>query len=339
VASKFGERWIVSGSALVSWRAGRIEIASPVSGAVFQTDNPDILSTIHAFARATPIEEVVRKFRGYAADEIVACIDQLIDAGILIRLSKDDPMTVHRWERSALAFHRKSRGPRFLPGPSHDATPLGAHRSPRTIPLDRRSLEEGRDLAHILEARRSRRVWPNRTIAREAFSSLLWMSARDRDVAPEVRRDHLSRPYPSGGAVYSLELYPVIALSAVESIMAGVYRYLPELHGLEPLSTEAVDYQPFLDAAGRSAGSDHPPVVLVVTSRFAKQSAAYGDLAYSLVLKEVGALFQTLYLVAEHLELAGCALGGGTPDELLARLCNTTDLAEPVVGEFMVGPR
>jgi hypothetical protein len=53
----------------------------------------------------------------------------------------------------------------------------------------------------------------------------------------------------------------------------------------------------------------------------------------------MSALFQTLYLVAEYLELVPCALGGGTPNELLARLCNTTELEEPVVGEFMVGPR
>ena len=51
---------------------------------------------------------------------------------------------------------------------------------------------------------------------------------------------------------------------------------------------------------------------LVVTSRYARQAEPYGTLAYGLVLKEVGGLFQTLYLVGEYLELAPCALGGGT---------------------------
>ena len=46
------------------------------------------------------------------------------------------------------------------------------------------------------------------------------------------------------------------------------------------------------------------------------QSETYGSLAYSLVLKEVGCLFQTLYLVGEYLELAPCALGGGTSGAL-----------------------
>jgi SagB-type dehydrogenase family enzyme len=133
-------------------------------------------------------------------------------------------------------------------------------------------------------------------------------------------------------------MYPVIAPDAVESIHAGLYRYLPELHGLEPVSEQISDYLPILEAAGRSADTTIPPVVLVITSRFARQSEIYGQLAYSLVLKEVGCLFQTLYLVGGYLGLATCALGGGTPSGFLARLCNTNELAEPVVGEFMLGP-
>jgi SagB-type dehydrogenase family enzyme len=65
----------------------------------------------------------------------------------------------------------------------------------------------------------------------------------------------------------------------------------------------------------------------------------YGPLAYSLILKEVGALFQTIYLVAEYLGLATCALGGGIPDDAFSRIGKIEELAEPVVGEFMIGPR
>lgn len=334
------EQWIVSISALVSWRAGRIEIASPVTGATFETDNPDILHVLHSFARAKPIEEVVHTLPGYLPEQIAACIDQLIGAGILIRASEADPMSTHHWERSALMFHKKSRQPGFRAMPAHHTAPVAAPLSSQMIPLDCPSRREGRDLSDVLESRRSSRAWPNRMIARETFSSLLWMSARNRG-SPSARLSdgYVSRPYPSGGAAYSLELYPIIAPQAVESIIAGVYRYLPDSHCLEPLSNEATDYLPFLEAAGRSAGSEPPPIVLVITSRFARQGEVYGDLAYSLVLKEVGCLFQTLYLVAESLGLAPCALGGGTPDELLASLCGATELAEPVVGEFMVGPR
>jgi SagB-type dehydrogenase family enzyme len=332
------ERWIVSTSALVAWRAGRIEITSLVSGATFETDNPDILRVLHAFARATPIDEVLRKLHVYASEEVAACIDELISADILVSVSANDPMTAYQWERSALAFHKKSRQPGFRTMPVHNTAPVAVTRSHRPIPLGRPTHRPPRDLCDVLESRHSSRAWPRRSIARETFSNLLWMSARNRDFAADGPGDaYVSRPYPSGGAAYSLELYPVLASDAVDSIAAGVYRYLPEAHGLEPVADQPTEYLPFLQAAGRSAGSDPPPVVLVITSRFARQSEVYGDLAYSLVLKEVGGLFQTLYLVAECLELGACALGGGIPDELLMRLCGTAELAEPVVGEFMVG--
>ncbi len=76
----------------------------------------------------------------------------------------------------------------------------------------------------------------------------------------------------------------------------------------------------------------------MVTSRFELLGGRYGDLAYSLLLKEVGALLQTFYLVAQDVGLGGCALGGGTPDTLLSELVGTAQLQEPVVGEFMIGP-
>ena len=337
---RYAGRWIISRYAIVSWYAGRIEITSSASGVTFQTDNPDILHLLNAFARSRTIGEVVGVRCGYPSEQVAACIDELIDAGILIKPTEEDLPALQHWERSTLAFHRKSRQPGFQSSPLHATAAVVAPESQRTIPLDRPSRGKDRGLSDVLESRCSWRAWPNRTIAFETFSNLLWMSARNRDAAPEaILRNHVSRPYPSGGAAYSLELYPVIAPGAVESIRAGVYRYLPELHGLEEISEEAAHYIPFLEAAGRSASSTRPPIVLVITSRFSRQSEAYGDLAYSLVLKEVGALFQTLYLVAEYLDLAACALGGGTPDELLAQLCSTAELVEPVVGEFVIGPR
>jgi SagB-type dehydrogenase family enzyme len=83
--------------------------------------------------------------------------------------------------------------------------------------------------------------------------------------------------------------------------------------------------------------AEPPPVVIVITSRYARQSEEYGRIAYTLVLKETGCLFQTLYLAAESLGLAACALGGGMPRRLLAELCHTSELEEPVVGEFAIG--
>ncbi len=339
-AEPISKRFVVSEFATVSWNAARIEITSTISCVKFATDNFDLLRVLHAFSKPRTVQEVIREFEAYGSEQIASCIDELIEAEVLIAASAREPATQDHWDRDALALHWSSRRPGYHKKPEHATAAVAMRRSPNMIPLVYGAATKGRDLIDILDARRSWRTWPKRSICFEAFSSFLWLSARNRAITQEETKDnYVSRPYPSGGAAYSLELYPVIAPQAVESLTAGLYKYLPEIHGLEKVSEKSADYLPFLEAAGRSAGTSAVPIVLVITSRFARQSEMYGHLAYSLVLKEVGCLFQTLYLVGEYLGLAPCALGGGTPVGLLARLCNTTELAEPVVGEFMIGAR
>lgn len=297
---------------------------------------------VHAFAQPRTVEEVMRELDAHARRQLGACIDELIAAGIVVPASAPEPAAQNHWDWPSLAFHRNSRQLDFHEMPPVPQTTSGAaaHRSQTVIALSPGTVAEGRALASVLDERRSWRIWPTKPVCHQTFSEFLWLSARNRvGVQAGIKNGYLSRPYPSGGAVYSLEMYPVIASGAVESIAGGLYRYLPEVHGLEPVSTNSEDYWPFLESAGRSADTKAPPIALIITSRFARQSEIYRNLAYSLVLKEVGCLFQTLYLVAEYLGLSPCALGGGAPAGLLARLCNTNELAEPLVGEFMLGPR
>jgi SagB-type dehydrogenase family enzyme len=329
-------RWIVSEFTVVTWRAGRVEVTSTASDATFTTDDLELARLAHAFARPRSIREVVAD-RGDDA-EIEARIDDLIRAGIIVPANEPELAAAHHWDSSALAYHRRSR--RFFRKTSGSAAARETSlRSPEQwIPLAPGSPATGRDLADVLDARHSRRAWSPAPLPFEKFSQFFWLSARNRNCAGDSRG--LSRGYPSGGATYSLELYPVIGLDAVAMIARGVYRYLSDRHGLEAVSTKFTEVFPFLEAAGSSAGSPAtPPVVVLITSRFAKQSEAYGDLAYSLILKEVGCLLQTLYLVGEALGLGVCALGGGSPSGRLARLRGTSEVAEPVVGELVFGPR
>lgn len=275
----------------------------------------------------------------FGREEVIECINQLIEGEIVVAAPEAERAS---WEPTALAYHRVSRRaefnqnadtvtnrPTFVPQQDRQLIPLDA---PLPVPQ--------RDFADVLDKRRSTREWSDRSITRSEFSTLLWMSARNR--TPHLFSDDgdfLSRPYPSGCAVHSLELCPVVGPAAVESIPAGVYRYRPGANALEQLSHEPAAYEPFLDAGARRAETNKVPVVLIATSRVVNQGRIYRNIAYSLLLKEVGALFQTLYLVAEYLGLAACALGGGSPDNLLARLIGCATVDHPVVGEFVVGPR
>jgi SagB-type dehydrogenase family enzyme len=303
-----------------------VEIISPVSGTTFSTGDASLLAVLSTFAVPRTVDE------GDAA----APIDEWIAAGILVDADSPELASVHHWDRAALALHASSRARKWRKNPVPATAPaVAARRSDHVVPLAHGRVSEGHnDLAVLLEARRSRRLWAPVAIEFQTFSDLFWLSARNR---ASEHTEYVSRPYPSGGRAYSLELYPVLAEGAVDTLSPGVYRYLPEAHALEVVAPFGDDARRILVVAGNTAAAAPPPVAIVITSRYARLSEQYGTLSYSLILKEVGCLFQTLYLAAESLGLAACALGKGTPAGLLARLCGTTDIEEPVVGEFAMG--
>jgi SagB-type dehydrogenase family enzyme len=59
-------------------------------------------------------------------------------------------------------------------------------------------------------------------------------------------------------------------------------------------------------------------------------------MAYAVILKNLGVLIQTMYLVATASDLAPCAVGGGDSD-LFCKVTGTNYLEETSVGEFMLG--
>ena len=55
-------------------------------------------------------------------------------------------------------------------------------------------------------------------------------------------------------------------------------------------------------------GAPAPPQILItISARFGRMSWKYSSIAYSLILKDVGVLIQTLYLMATDMALGGCA--------------------------------
>jgi SagB-type dehydrogenase family enzyme len=91
-------------------------------------------------------------------------------------------------------------------------------------------------------------------------------------------------------------------------------------------------------AAGSMARTAFPQVLLVLTARFERMAWKYETMAYAAMLKHVGVIFQTLYLVATAMGLAPCALGSGASD-LFARATGLDPLVEGSVGEFVLGTR
>ena len=144
-----------------------------------------------------------------------------------------------------------------------------------------------------------------------------------------------SRPYPNGGASYELELYPIV--DRCEGLLPGFYHYDPQEHALEPLAPPNTFTEQFLqDARAFSGQSVRPGILFMIAARFGRVSWKYASIAYATILKNVGALYQTMYLVATAMRLAPCALGAGNSDRF-SQLLGEDYYEETAVGEFMLG--
>jgi SagB-type dehydrogenase family enzyme len=79
-------------------------------------------------------------------------------------------------------------------------------------------------------------------------------------------------------------------------------------------------------------------VLLILAARFSRVMWKYQGMAYALILKDTGALMQTMYLVATAMNLAPCAVGAGDTD-LFAQATSLNPLQEASVGEFTLSSR
>ena len=79
-----------------------------------------------------------------------------------------------------------------------------------------------------------------------------------------------------------------------------------------------------------------PQIVITIAARFGRVSWKYSSLAYALILKDVGVLIQTLYLMATDMGLGGCAIGSSNID-LFAKMTGIEFHIEGPVGQFALG--
>jgi SagB-type dehydrogenase family enzyme len=207
-------------------------------------------------------------------------------------------------------------------------------------------------LTEILEGRESVRSYGQAPVTVHQIGELLYRAARVRRVVPPVDSgsptayEAVDRPYPAGGAAGELEVY--LAVANCDGLEPGVYRYDAAAHRLRPRPWsdaggggrgDEAAFRELLASAWRGAGRMvEPQVLIIVTSRFGRLSWKYSQIAYALTLKHVGALYQTLYLVATAMGIGPCGLGSGDVD-LAARALGLDWTEESSVGEFLIGSR
>lgn len=358
-----GHRYVMSRFAFARTAAGRPALESPISQARAWLHDWRASALVHVLAQPRAVAAAAAAIPGLSAEAAASTLRLLVSAGMVRDADAEPAVEEHgplaAWEFHDLLFHTRSRDGRCdVPcGTTYALAvampPLPVVKPPpsgRFIDLPRpdvdRLAREDPPFAQVAEQRTSIREYGTEPVTRGQLGEFLFRVARVRNrysietELPEgpMRLEATSRPYPSGGALYELEIYPVV--QKCRDLPAGLYHYDPLEHRLGCLTEPTADVDRLLAHAAGCTGAlaSEIQVLLVFAARFQRVSWKYSGLAYSLILKDVGVLQQSMYLAATAMGLAPCALGGGDSD-LFARAAGTDYYAETSVGEFLLGSR
>jgi SagB-type dehydrogenase family enzyme len=357
-----GGRYVLCRFAHLRRRWSEMVLESPLAHARIVLRDCRAAAVVAGLAGPTTLEGLGGLAVGLPTDAVAGLLTLLIRAGIVREVSGDagESDALKTWEFHDLLFHARSRlgrsdspaGGTFRlvgelpPPPALRQDPTGEVRElyrPELARLER----DDPPLTTVLEHRASCRDFAARQpITDRQLGEFLFRVARVKERwqtevatrAGPVRLDFASRPYPAGGSLYELELYPVV--NRCEGVAAGFYYYDPSRHGLTRPRGRGEGWLGLLEDAATSIGAaaEDLQVLLILAARHPRVAWKYESIAYSLTLKHVGVLFQTMYLVATAMGLGACAVGCGDSDRF-GQAAGADYCAETSVGEFLLGSR
>ena len=343
---------------------GDMVLESPLSHGRILVLDPRTMLLIHALTRPRALAELTGMVPALPARALHALLGLLQNAGLACETDETgasnesaDP-DLAAWEFHDLLFHARSRQGRH-DNPAGAIRLAGVHLEPPPA-VKPAMTSEGIDLAipdreglncddvtleAVMAARRSLREYGRIPISRAQLGEFLYRVCRviatrktELPGVEAVTFETTQRPCPSAGALHELEYY--IAVARAEDLAPGLYHYHPQLHRLEPMNAAPAELAALLaDAShGTTIPAQKLQVLIVISARFRRVTWKYRSMAYAAILKNVGVVYQTMYLVATAMGLAPCAVGSGDSDRL-ARLIGTAVHVESSVGEFLLGSR
>jgi SagB-type dehydrogenase family enzyme len=189
----------------------------------------------------------------------------------------------------------------------------------------------------VLNERKSIRRYSTNKMSKDTLSHFLYHSARIKQFFRSKEGTLTNRTYPSGGARYPLEIY--VSNNRISGIQKGIHYYDPLKHRLILLNKNKIyqkQFNSFLKHVQHPIMNREPDVVFIITAVFSRTVWKYDRLGVSLILSDLGSLYQTMYLVATELNLAPCPIGK-TEEELVKNWLKLNWFEESHVGTFMLG--
>lgn len=329
-----GGRLVLSRFALLRRHGRDLVLESPLSRWRFRLQEAFPAALVTSLARPREAERIVEE-TGLDPEPALTLLSALADAGLWVPADADERGS--GWELHDLLFHTRCR--RGWHDDPYGAADQGAGASGPTadewkvLPPPAPADADDMPLSTALEARRSIRSPGNRAIHRRELEEFLHRTLAVRATAGSGARRAVRCVYPTAGGLGELSVHPIVR--RCDGLDPGLYGYDPHARRLTRHGEMSGDLEGLLGAAARATAAAPPDVLLVVTARMGPVSARYRSVAYANVLKGVGGLYQTMYLVATAMGLAPCAVGGGD-SALFARVSGVDGLDEPSVGEFIL---
>lgn len=166
-------------------------------------------------------------------------------------------------------------------------------------------------LAAVSESRRSRREHDGaRPITLEQVGELLHRVARVRGVLRSESGEAVDRPVPAGGSLHEIEVF--VASQQCTGLEPGLWWYDAHEHRLVHVAEPGRALERLVGyAASATLQSQPPQVLLQFAARPARLLTKYETIGYALMEKHTGVLMHAVYLAAEAMGLATCAVGAG----------------------------
>ena len=343
-------RIVLSRFAYLWKRDGEAVLESPLSHTRIVIREAACFEVLFSLMRPQTGEELFAGLRARWQDEIREFIEVLYGLSMVRKVEDEEGGDCRYWEFHDLVFHARTRlwrhddptGATFRFGLQTAPVPaLKPPMSTESFRLYTPDIEwmtrNDRPFTEVLESRRSVRDSSAQVISADQLGEFLYRFARVRSspglAGGEADVAAFARPYPNGGSCYELEIY--ILIERCNDITRGLYHYRPDSHELSKISTETSHLEQIVQEVKWAAPGTAPQVILILTARFARIFWKYEGIAYSLILQNVGVLFQTMYLVATAMRLKPCAIGA-VNSQLFARATGIDTLIEASVGEFVL---
>ena len=346
-----------------------LQIASPLSAGTVCLKDQRLFSMLVGLA-AVCNEQIIR---GFLPDDLQAhyedVVSLLLSSGVAGVCDAQGVADIDQeavdagWTPEDLAFHchtreqmvdlfryqsqQKSIAKKQFPA-KHQRIILGT----AALPTPSR-INHNRSFFQVVRERKTIRAYQEQPINAGLLSDFLWHSMHIREEIlcdPVLPRAYsgLLRPVASAGALHSIELY--LCISRCIGLQPGFYHYDSTNHSLGKLNDLSEPCLQMLElaaastcrapqAASVSSGQGQfPDVLVLMAARYGRNASLHQQtgLSYALILKDVGSIYQQLYLVATALGLAPCGLSFGS-SELFEQASGLSGRLECSVGEFMIG--